>query len=43
MLRRWLEYEEEAGEHSGFTIVGEDGEVLLEEFSEHEEKDESEE
>lgn len=43
MLRRGLEYDEEAVEHSGFTIVGEDGEVLLEEFSEHEEKDESEE
>jgi len=43
MLRRGLEYEEEADEHSGFTIVGEDGEVLLEEFSEPEEKDESEE
>jgi tetratricopeptide (TPR) repeat protein len=43
MLRRGLEYEEGADEHSGFTIVGEDGEVLLEEFSEHEEKEESEE
>jgi len=43
MLRRGLEYGEESAEESGFTIVSEDGEVLLEEFSEGEDKDESEE
>ena len=42
MLRRGLEYEEELVGEPGYTIVGEEGEVLLEEFPEIEDKDEDE-
>ena len=40
MIRRELEYEYEMGDESGYTIISGDGEVLLEELSEAEDKDE---
>jgi len=43
MLRRGLEHEEESEEESGYTILSEEGEVLLEELPDLEGKDESEE
>ena len=43
MLRRGLEYEEELVEEPGYTIVSEEGEVLLEEFPGIDNKTESEE